>query len=162
TPYNSLIRDTERNFYGTTTSGGDSTCGCGTVFSLHTLSNALGVLHTFTGVDGALPRGLVWGPKRILYGSTSSGGVRDKGTVFKLDRITTELRVQHNFNTSAGGGYPVGGLILDAAGNFYGTALEGGNISCRNGCGTVFQLNQSGMLSVLHTFTGSPDGMDPE
>jgi len=67
--------------------------------------------------------------------------------------------------SSSDGGDPTAGLIADAAGNLYGTTLEGGATgSCNRpyGCGTVFQLTPSGALTVLHTFTGGSDGAHPE
>jgi uncharacterized repeat protein (TIGR03803 family) len=50
-------------------------------------------------------------------------------------------------------------LIIDAAGNLYGTSSNGGDF----GLGTVFKVTKNGALSVLHSFQGSPnDGEFPE
>jgi len=61
------------------------------------------------------------------------------GTVFELAPAAggswTE-KVLHSFNTSGGGTYPYAGLILDAAGNLYGTTYEGG----ARGYGVVFEI----------------------
>jgi uncharacterized repeat protein (TIGR03803 family) len=46
--------------------------------------------------------------------------------------------------------------MADPAGNLYGTTLNGGG----SGQGTVFQLDPSGNLTVLYSFTGS-DGSHP-
>jgi len=57
--------------------------------------------------------------------------------------------------------------VRDAAGNLYGTTLEGGSCTCtgRNqvlvGCGTVFKLDPDGNETVLYTFTGGSDGAFP-
>lgn len=72
----------------------------------------------------------------------------------------------HNFTRGADGGYPYAGLSMDRAGNLYGTASEGGNLSAcyNNGCGTVFKLEHRGsgwVFSVLYAFSG-PDGAYPE
>lgn len=40
----------------------------------------------------------------------------------------------------------------------YGTASEGGNLTCAYGCGVVYKLNSTGTETVLHRFSGSPDG----
>lgn len=48
------------------------------------------------------------------------------------------------------------GLILDPAGNLYGTA--GGGAS---GAGVVFKLDTSGAETVLYSFTGGADGSSP-
>jgi uncharacterized repeat protein (TIGR03803 family) len=60
--------------------------------------------------------------------------------------------------TGGSGGAPQAGLVLDTAGNLYGTTYAGGG-SC--GCGTVFKLTPAGNLQVLHRFTYWPDGALP-
>jgi hypothetical protein len=61
---------------------------------------------------------------------------------------------------------PQGGLVIDSAGNLYGSASSGGNTTaCSNGCGGVWELAKSGSgysttLTVLHTFDGT-DGSAP-
>jgi uncharacterized repeat protein (TIGR03803 family) len=53
---------------------------------------------------------------------------------------------------------PWAGVVLDAQGNLYGTTISGGAV---NG-GTVFELTPTGVETVLHSFTGSPnDGWYP-
>jgi len=63
------------------------------------------------------------------------------------------------------GGNPEAGLLMDAAGNLYGTTRHGGNndSSCTDsgiGCGTVFKLDVKGKETVLHNFSGL-DGANP-
>jgi uncharacterized repeat protein (TIGR03803 family) len=55
------------------------------------------------------------------------------------------------------GSAPNGGLILDSAGNFYGTTQFGGS----SNRGIIFKLNPAGQETVLYTFTGSTDGGIP-
>ena len=55
------------------------------------------------------------------------------------------------------GGFPVGGLIRDSAGNSYGTTNGGG----ASGAGVVFKVDKSGNETVLYTFTGGADGAYP-
>ena len=73
--------------------------------------------------------------------------------------------VLYNFGLSSGdGSYPFGGLVMDTAGNLYGTNWSGGgslNCSPYSGCGTVFKLDSSGNETILHTFTGGADGAGP-
>ena len=66
------------------------------------------------------------------------------------------------FTGGADGSGP-SGLTLDSAGNLYGLAFRGGDLTCQPvfGCGTVFKLDLTGQLTVLHNFTGSPDGAEP-
>ncbi|MGA8796289.1 MAG: choice-of-anchor tandem repeat GloVer-containing protein [Candidatus Cybelea sp.] len=64
------------------------------------------------------------------------------------------------------GGNPIGGFVIDAAGNLYGTAQNYGNLNCNKrggnpGCGTVFKLGSAGKFTVSHDFAGSPDGAVP-
>src|SRR4051812_35449357 len=56
--------------------------------------------------------------------------------------------------------FPEASLIVDAAGNLYGTS-SGRGFNLTVCCGTVFEISQSGALSVLHHFVGAPDGDTP-
>jgi len=127
------------------------------VFQL-TPSGNLTLLHSFTGgSDGALPfAGLIADAAGNLYGTTNGGGDGSNGTVFQLTP-SGDLNVLHSFTGGSDGTYPEAGLIVDAAGNLYGTTYGGG----ASGQGTVFQLSPSGALNVLHSFTGGTDGGRP-
>ena len=76
------------------------------------------------------------------------------GTVYKLDS-SGNLTTLHSFS-GADGAYPYAALILDGAGNLYGTTTQGGV----HGGGTVFKLDSSGTLATLHSFSGA-DGAYP-
>lgn len=97
-----------------------------------------------------------------LYGTALTGGKHHDGTVFELTPSGggwTETTL-HTF-TDRDGAYPAASLIFDQAGNLYGTTLFGGHTHG----GVVFQLTLSGGVwkeTVLHTFTGRKDGIDPE
>ncbi len=70
------------------------------------------------------------------------------------------------FTGNADGAVPYGGVVLDPAGNVYGTTTNGGSFggeSCGSaGCGVVFKIDPRGHESLLHTFTGYPgDGANP-
>jgi len=167
-PFAGLLRDAAGNLYSTTASGGVS--GFGTVFKLDPAGNET-VLHSFTGSpDGAFPNaGLVMDPAGNLYGTTSQGGSGSGcgfsfgcGTVFKLDPAGNET-ILYSFKGGSDGESPVAGLIMDVAGNLYGTTADGGSGGgCSFGCGTVFKLDPAGNFTVLHSFTGSPgDGGRP-
>ena len=85
TPSAGLIADAVGNLYGTTYAGGLTVCGgwCGTVFML-TSTGTLRVLHSFNSSDGANPlAGLMADAEGNLYGTTSLGGTKNYGTVFK-------------------------------------------------------------------------------
>ena len=162
TPYAGLALGTDGNFYGTTTSGGDSCSGeytCGTVFRI-TPGGTLTTLHDFDDSDGAEPLGvLVLGTNGNFYGTTIQGGAAGYGTVFEITPKGT-LTTVVDFNPDGGGpfgGGPEAGLALGSDGNFYGTSLYSG---CAIGCGTVFETTPDGVFTNLHTFSG-PDGLNP-
>ena len=147
--------------YGTTYVGG--VYNNGTVFRLDRSGNET-VLYTFTGgSDGGGPYAgsLITDLTGNFYGTTSSGGTHNLGTVFKLDTSGNET-VLHSFDGSDGWA-PYSGLVMDKAGNLYGTTgLGGAGTYCSNGCGTVFEINTSRQETVLYSFTGTNgDGFIP-
>jgi uncharacterized repeat protein (TIGR03803 family) len=168
-PFAGLTPDAAGNFYGTTYSGGNNGCegGCGIIFKLDETGNET-VLYTFWGRHGKSPAaGLVRDAAGNLYGTTQNGGSTGCadhigcGVVFKLDETGKET-VLYTFTGGSDGAYPEAGLILDAAGNFYGTTMGGGREGCTFGCGTVFKLDKTGKETVLYSFKGGSDGEYPE
>jgi uncharacterized repeat protein (TIGR03803 family) len=159
-PTGSLIRDEAGNLYGTTAIGGTvpGAQGFGVVYKL-TKAGDTTVLHTFTGgADGKQPSGgVVRDPAGNLYGTTRAGGSTTRwGVVYKVDPAGRET-VLYSFTGQAGGASPVGGAILDEAGNLYGTTESGGV----SGGGVVYKLNPEGQETVLYSFTGHADGGSP-
>jgi uncharacterized repeat protein (TIGR03803 family) len=154
-PLSGVILDTTGNIYGTTWVGG--LYGFGTVFQLDSGGNET-VLHSFAGAsDGANPLGsLVLDEAGNLYGTTSAGGPYGFGTVFTIDAAGSES-VLYSFIGGSDGAYPYSNLILDASGNLYGTASQGG---CCSGAGTVFELSGD-TLTPLYGFAGTTDGAYP-
>jgi uncharacterized repeat protein (TIGR03803 family) len=142
-----LVRDSAGNLYGTTFNGG---INAGSVFEVSPDGNGgwTGkIIYTFTGgADGGEPG---YGPLLLdsagnLFGTTTFGGANGLGTVFELSPSGggwTET-VLYSFT---GGQYnydPINGLVMDSAGNLYGTTLNtiGGTIYG----GAVFELSRSG------------------
>jgi uncharacterized repeat protein (TIGR03803 family) len=77
--------------------------------------------------------------------------------VFKLDKGGHEI-VLHSFTGGDDGGYPLSvTLARDAAGNLYGTTVNGGKAND----GVVFKVTPAGDETVLHHFTGGADGTNP-
>jgi len=85
------------------------------------------------------------------------------GIIFKLDPSGNEI-ILHTFTGAPDGAAPDASLIRDSAGNLYGTTEFGGDQSCPQGqgqgCGTVFKLDPTGSLTILHSFAG-PEGFGP-
>ena len=164
-PFGPLVQDAAGNLYGVTQVGGDLACpdalvqgqGCGTVFKF-SKKKVLTVLHAFQGgSDGAIAQaGLLLDAVGNLYGTTGNGGTSENGTIFKISNDGT-YTVAHRFTGAVDGTTPNGGLVIDDAGNLFGTAQAGG----ASGMGTVFELTPSGRLTVLHAFTGATDGAFP-
>jgi uncharacterized repeat protein (TIGR03803 family) len=116
------------------------------------------VLHSFVSppAGASSTAGVVADSAGNLYGTASSGGTGDQGVVFKLTP-SGNLTVLHNFSGGIDGGTPYGGVILDSAGNLYGSASIGGTY----GGGVVYKISASGGQSILYNFTGSADGGTP-
>jgi len=166
-PYAGVVMGAAGNLYSTTFNGGNVTCantsGCGTVFMLD-ITGKEKVLYNFSGApDGANPEaGVVMDAAGNLYGTTFFGGASGDGTVFKLDTAGKET-VLYSFSGTPDGANPVGGLVMDVAGNLYSTTFNGGNVTCTNasGCGTVFKLDTTGNETLLYMFSGGADGAYP-
>jgi uncharacterized repeat protein (TIGR03803 family) len=98
----------------------------------------------FQSGDGAYPvAGLILDTAGNLYGTTRDSGIHGDGTAFEMAPkqgggwIETVL---HSFNENGRDGYsPYAGLMMDAAGNLYGTTNAGGI----HGWGTVFEITPS-------------------
>jgi uncharacterized repeat protein (TIGR03803 family) len=186
-PVAGLVFDQTGNLYGTTASGGANQ-ESGAVFKL--APNADGswtesVLYSFCAlnncVDGSSPQSsLTFDQMGNLYGTTGGGGSSSFcggfgcGTVFKLipgsNGSWTES-VLYSFcslTNCADGGLTFAGVILDGAGNLYGTASLGGGVGQCAGraCGVVFELtaraNGSWKEKILHRFADGRDGARPE
>jgi uncharacterized repeat protein (TIGR03803 family) len=160
-----VILDPSGDLYGTTFLGG--AYGYGTVFTVDTTGKET-VLYSFCAqtncADGMLPRSaLIRDKPGTLYGTTTFGGAHGWGTVFKIDTTGKET-VLYSFKGQPDGISPVGGMIRDAEGNFYGTTEQGGMGCGGSGCGTVFKLDTTGKEHVLYRFKGaaSKDGADPD
>lgn len=129
------------------------------------------VLHYFTGgPDGAFPEaGVTIGPSGAVYGTAGSGGTTGSGTVFKLSQVNSAwvFTPLYEFTGKSDGAYPIGGVVFGPDGALYGTTQQGGY----ENNGTVFVLRPPSTIcrsitcywneTVLHTFTGVPDGINP-
>jgi hypothetical protein len=145
------------------------------------------VLYSFqSGTDGATPVGaVVFDQQGNLYGATQDGGssscrsIVQCGTVYQLappakqgDPWTETVLYVFKGNASNDGASPYGGLVMDSAGNLYGTTGYGGTGDCvllgsKLGCGTVFELSPpkekggAWTETVLYSFPTAKQGYVP-
>jgi len=171
-PYSGLVA-LNGTLYGTTLNGSKNYCsgscggnncylGCGTVFSVDS-TGAEHVVYNFdgnfnSGSDGSWPFAGLTLLGGTLYGTTSSAGAHQHGTVFTVTTSGTE-RVLYSF---AGGndGESVEAPLIAFRGKLYGTTVYGGGTGCGGaGCGTAYQVTTGGTEKVLYAFKGGTDGM---
>jgi hypothetical protein len=144
------------------------------------------VLYSFQGgtTDGALPAGgVVFDVAGNLYGATGQGfGVCPPGQCGSVFQLAPPIKkgdpwtetVLHAFtgNGSGDGGSPASGLIIDSAGNLYGTTAYGGAGDCvllgtKVGCGIVYEMTPPQTKggdwteTILYSFKGGKDGHVP-
>jgi len=177
-PQGALVIDSAGNLYGVTPLGGGRKLGI-----VYELSPEAGgawkekIIHTFVGgSDGRSPQaGLIIDKKGNLYGTTYQGGVAKNcgafgcGTAFELSPKSgggwTE-KILYSFKGGTGDGQnPAAPLLMDVAGNLYGTTVAGGAGGSVNS-GTVFKLSPNGSggytEALLHSFTSNgADGINP-
>ena len=165
-PGSPVAIDKHGNLYGTTPTGGAN--GVGVVYQLK--PNSVGdwnfhLIHTFTGgVDGGGGSAgrLLIDPAGNLYGVCTVGGANGFGTVFEISSLQGKLQLTtlYAFRDQPDGALPYGGVILDQAGNLYGTTYYAG----ANDLGTVYELvhaNGNWTEKVLYSFKGGADGASP-
>ncbi len=153
-----VIRDSAGNLYGVSDIGG--TNNAGTVFELvHSGSGwTLQTLVNFGSGNGGNPvGGLVMDPEGNIFGTTSTGGPNNGGTVFELSPNGGDWTLTTIYSFSPQNGQPQATLTFDAQGNLYGTTNQGP--------GTVFKLTHGAggwTYTLVHAFQGgSNDGAYP-
>ena len=164
-PFSGLTFDGSGNLYGTTYYGGPQNAG--TVFELSPNGNGgwnESVLYSFCSeggqscTDGQRPdfAYLIFDSAGNLYGTTCFGGANGYGVVFELRSMGTSWneRVLYSFAGGTDGACPVNGLIMDPAGNLYGTTANSGGAY-----ETVFKLNPSASgWTKKVIYTANPSG----
>ncbi|MBV9061541.1 MAG: hypothetical protein JOY77_01265 [Alphaproteobacteria bacterium] len=153
--YGAPAVDNSGNVYLATRVGGAN--GAGAVVMVAP-GQAPAVLHDFNSADGADPYGGVLYDQSTgrIFGTACEGGAYGYGVLFELDPGGA-YQVLHDFDHANDGDCPIDAPTLDAEGNLYGVAYEGGG----NSGGTIWEQPAGGAFTVLHTFGGDFDGLNP-
>ena len=173
-PVSTLVFDAAGNLYGTTENGGGPR-DRGTVFKLTPKGGGKWgqtVLHVFSvdGNGGFDPSsGVIFDAAGNLYGTTGEGGRGEGGTAYELSPSTTgrwTIKWLYSFGANGGGSAPWPGIVMDSAGNIYGTTEIGGpnHEYTIDGGGTVFKLAQVDGVwkeTDLYNFGNIGDGYSP-
>jgi hypothetical protein len=171
-----LLMDDLSNLYGDI---GDGQYGNGAIGELSPSSNGWTYtqLYSYCAQDHC-PDGLaepappIWDGKGNLYGTTVEGGIGRPacyssfgcGVIFKMTPNrdgTWAYHVLHRFaSSSTDGQRPFAGLVMDTAGNFYGSTALGGV----HNNGTIFKFaftDGHWKKTVLYDFPKHADGTNP-
>jgi uncharacterized repeat protein (TIGR03803 family) len=149
-PNGSLAIDSLGNLFGTAWGGGGN--GVGDAFEIVQGSGVITPLASFNGVNGKHPYGgVVVDSADDLYSATSSGGANSNGTLFEIAAGSGDITTLAPFN-AANGAEPSASLVLDSAGDLFGTMFAGGV----GGLGSIFEVAQgSGIVSTLASFNSA-------
>ena len=158
-PSGQLVQAGGASLYGVASGGTNNE---GMVFKLNADGTGFKAVYDFKGgADGSGPAdGPVLGRDGVLYGVTSTGGINNTGTVFKLNPDGTGYAVLHSFGGPDDGAWPQAGLVQGTDGMLYGTTAQGGtNYQDSLEGGTVFKLSPDGTgYTVLYNFQGDLGG----
>jgi uncharacterized repeat protein (TIGR03803 family) len=151
-PDTALVMDGAGNLYGTGATGGGHHSS-GAVFKIvpNGTSSQESVLYGFCVLskcpDGRSPTaGLVMDGSGNLFGATSNGGVRAQtaGVIFELNGLYQVIYEFCSIKRCKDGALPQGHVIMDGAGNLFGTTvrggLHGGSDPRNEDAGTVYEL----------------------
>ena len=113
-------------FYGTTQFGGSH--GLGAIFNVSPFEPlALNKVIDFTPDTGTQPVGSLIRIGEWLYGTCSSGGNANQGTIFRLNSDGSNFEAIYHFTQfPLDGSSPQSGLVAGSNGSIYGTTPSGG------------------------------------
>ncbi len=165
-PEAGITFDSGGNLYGTTSVLGPSFGGniweitkAGAYKDLHDFGGAVVNSNGKTGTDGSFPYSPVtFDPAGNTYGTTEAGGLNQSGIIWELTKAGLYKNL-HDFGgtvvnasgkSGVDGKFPLAGVTLDATGNLYGAADEGGP-----GFGMIWEFTVGEVYKDLHDFGGT-------
>ncbi|MBV9300785.1 MAG: hypothetical protein JOY62_09525 [Acidobacteriaceae bacterium] len=160
-----LAQGRDGNLYSTTPYGGTLCSFCGTVFKV-TPSGTLTVIDSFNDTAGAAYNphsGLTLGTDGDFYGTTSAGGTKSWGTVFKVTP-SGALTTLYSFDTTCtspciDGAFPTAPPVEGRDGDYYGTTPHSGD---GTNSGVVYRITPAGAYTILHRFVYTAAGFNPQ
>jgi uncharacterized repeat protein (TIGR03803 family) len=143
-PIGGVALDSAGDIFGTAPVGGSNEDG--TIYELSKGSSITIPLASFTQATGAIPKSsLVMDSKGNLFGTTSTGGANNDGTLFELPAGSSTIVPLVSFTSPEGSA----GILCDANGDLFGTTFDGG----ANHAGSVFEFSPAtDTLSTVAAF----------
>ncbi len=161
-PRAGMIKAQNGTLYGSCSGGG--TNGVGTVFEFATAGTTVTAVSLDATTLGSVPFGeFVQFTNNILYGTCSSGGANNIGSILRIDATTSPATITkvYDFQTGVSGNFCAGRLMKASNNLIYGTTNAGG---VSNG-GVIYSFNPTGnvytKVADLNTggFAGSFGGL---
>jgi uncharacterized repeat protein (TIGR03803 family) len=158
----SAITVAQKRLFGTLAA--DNRNGGGSLFSVDPRTGDLTVLYRFDGVNGvggSHPSSAPVYQAGMLYGTTEDGGPGYSGVVYAFDIAHHKETVLHGFDFSDGF---LPNALISHQGMLYGATHYGDGTGCDgHGCGVLFKIDPAtGAYTIIHNFTGQPDGGFPQ
>lgn len=145
-----LAQGQDGNLYGTLQS---TLNGDGSVFGWNVPAATVAKIYGFTGADGNTPQsGLSLGLDGSFYGTTETGGLYGKGSVFKITSGGV-FKQLYSFTDGLDSAYPWTPPVQGPDGSIYGTTYNGTNP------GRAYKITSAGafsMIAVLPSKTQAP------
>ncbi|MCA6383184.1 MAG: T9SS type A sorting domain-containing protein [Cytophagales bacterium] len=136
-PFGNLTEGINGKLYGMASVGLDS---LGVLFEYDPVGNIYSKKIDFGGLKGISPTGnLIDGGNGNLFGMTYSGGINDQGVLFEYNPRNSSFTKKIDFDGTTTGSNPIGNLVINSNGKFYGITSFGG----ANGNGILFEYDQT-------------------
>lgn len=154
-PFAGLVEGDGGWLYGTTAY--TDVTGPGTLFRIHSSGIGFAVMHSFVNPEqeGRFPFArIIRGRDGLLYGTLFSGGIGERGAVFRMALDGSGFQIIRRFSGEFDGAQPSANssLVEGADGYLYGVTFQGG----RHNLGTIYRLKPDGAdYSVVFDFTAS-------